>query len=322
MALRLRARISARIERWATRRLKRRGGSVILTRKNGLYILPSRYGYLCGMLLFAMLMVAMNYNNSMVFLLSFTLGAMVFISMTHVHRNLLELELHAGSCQDVFVGDTAWFSIRVENQTRRPRYAVWLGWRVGTGDSLAVAPGNAVDLQLPLAAEKRGPLQAPRITSFTSFPFGLFRAWSWVHLAMDCVVYPQPADGSMPLPEGMAGGRQVRRHIGEDEFAGLREYQPGDSPKRIAWKVAARGQGLATKQFESGGETEVVLDFDALGGLDAETRLSRLCRWVLDCEAAGQRYALSLPGHSIASGVGPAQQRECLRALALWEGRG
>ena len=43
--------------------------------------------------------------------------------------------------------------------------------------------------------------------------------------------------------------REARAGSGQDDFAGLRSYQPGDSLKHVAWKAAARGQPVMTKQF-------------------------------------------------------------------------
>jgi len=50
---------------------------------------------------------------------------------------------------------------------------------------------------------------------------------------------------------------------------------------------------------------------------DAETRISMLTGWVLAAEAAGRRYALTLPDQQLPLGSGPAHRHACLQALAL-----
>ena len=47
------------------------------------------------------------------------------------------------------------------------------------------------------------------------------------------------------------------------------------------------------------GAKELVLDLDSAGPGGLETRLSQLCRWVLDADRDGVRYGLSLPGTTI-----------------------
>jgi uncharacterized protein (DUF58 family) len=111
---------------------------------------------------------------------------------------------------------------------------------------------------------------------------------------------------------------------GEDDFAGVRSYQPGDPLRRLAWRQIARldpalGGQLATKHFEGGSAEELVLDFNALPAwLDLELRLSRMARWVLDAEQRALPYAFRLGAVRYDAGNGAAHQAACLRALALY----
>jgi uncharacterized protein (DUF58 family) len=119
-------------------------------------------------------------------------------------------------------------------------------------------------------------------------------------------------DAFLASPEGHHGQ-------GDEEYHGLRAYQPGDPLRRIAWKAVARGMGLVTKDFTGAVRAgEIVLDWDALSG-ETETRLSRLCRLALDAESSGHPYSLRLPAaRRIASGSGPRHLHTCLTALALF----
>lgn len=313
-------RIQKRLDRYVTRRLKPQGQQADISRKTGLYILPTRYGWMLAAILLAMLLVAMNYNNSMVFLLVFFLGALAFLSMVHVHSNLSGLKLQAGPAPPVFAGEAAVFQLQISNPSERDRYAVAIRSATFSSTAVAVPAGKAVNISLPVATQQRGYLSAPRISSFTVFPFGLCKAWNWSHLAMRCLVYPEPAKTDRALPElassGGQGAAQLQRN--GDDLAGLREYQSGDSPRRIAWKASARGQALRSKQFEGAKQQDIALSFAQLAPQPVEARLAQLCRWVLDCEASGQAYALELPGKEIAAGQGAQHQQRCLRALALY----
>ena len=105
-----------------------------------------------------------------------------------------------------------------------------------------------------------------------------------------------------------------------DDFAAIRPFREGDSPRRLAWKAMARtgGDTLLVRQFEGGSGGRVQLDWDALpGSLDNEARLSRLARWVVDAEAAGLTYALRVHGASLPLDSGPAHCAACLELLAL-----
>ena len=106
---------------------------------------------------------------------------------------------------------------------------------------------------------------------------------------------------------------------GGDDYSGLRAFRAGDSPQRISWKTLARGQGLHTKEFFDGGQQTLFFDWHALPPLDTETRLSLLCRAVLEAEGAGQSYGLRLPHLTLGPGCGEHHQHSCLEALALFE---
>jgi uncharacterized protein (DUF58 family) len=100
----------------------------------------------------------------------------------------------------------------------------------------------------------------------------------------------------------------------------LRQYHLGDSPRHIAWKAAARDQGLLTKQFSGRADTELWLDWNQLPPqMGVEERLSHLARWVLDAHAAAISYGLRLPGVTVELAAGEAQRERCLEALALFE---
>jgi uncharacterized protein (DUF58 family) len=118
------------------------------------------------------------------------------------------------------------------------------------------------------------------------------------------------------------GGRASAQAGGNDDFAGLRMYQPADSPRHIAWKRAAQSDDLLTKQFSQEAALELWLDWQRTNPrLDVEERLSVLAGWVLAAEHAGARYGLRLPGQEIPPGRGDARRAECLAALALFEAR-
>ncbi len=75
---------------------------------------------------------------------------------------------------------------------------------------------------------------------------------------------------------------------------------------------------MLAKQFAGEAQQDVWLNWDLLAGLDAEARLSRLTRWVLDADAAAQRYGLRLPDRTLAPGAGEDHRRQCLEAMALF----
>jgi uncharacterized protein (DUF58 family) len=175
-------------------------------------------------------------------------------------------------------------------------------------------------VRLAFQAGARGRQRIERLELSTSAPLGLFRAWTWLHLPLEAIVYPAPA-GARPLPA--RGGDELRgawrsRVSGDEEWAWLRPLQDGDPPRSVAWKSYARGAPLLVAHYDAPAGARRVLDFTRLQGLPLEQRLSQLTQWVLDCERLGETYSLQLPQQSLPPGHGIAQQRACLEALGLY----
>ena len=63
----------------------------------------------------------------------------------------------------------------------------------------------------------------------------------------------------------------------------------------------------------------VWLDWEAFAPHDVETRLSLLCRAVLEAEDSGLAYGLRLPGVVLEPDSGALHRHRCLEALALHE---
>lgn len=301
--------------RWLARRVPA-ARRVRLGRRQ-VFVLPSRAGLALGAALVPMLLVAINYQNSLAYALVFLLVSLALVALLHTWRNLLGVELRAASAEATHAGQSACFRVILDADGPRP--AIGLGWP-GARRALADIPtGGETTVPLLLSAPRRGWLRAPRLRVETRFPLGLWVAWSWVDLRQRALVYPAPADGPPPIGQGGGEGDVPGRPAGEglDDFRGLRQYQPADGLRRLDWKAYARGQGLRVKDFaaQSGGER--LLDLRQMSGT-LEERLSQLCKGVLSLSEAGVAFELRLAEQRLGPASGPAHRKACLRALALY----
>jgi uncharacterized protein (DUF58 family) len=304
-----------------------------LTRKR-VYILPSRAGWMFAGCLGVMLLGAINYNNSLAYALTFLLGALVLVSVLHTYRNQAALVIHSGHTSSVHAGDIGAFDVEIRNATGLARVGIMVrygdiarkrGAKHEDHDASRpvlirtnVGAHDSVRLTFPVTSRARGLLALGTVTVSTRYPFGLFRAWSDVRLSTNMLVYPA-LNGEVGLPAHRAdgageggGGRN-----GAEDFAGLRPYRPGDSPRLVHWKAAARSLQLPVKEMVGGGSADLLLDWQETAG-GTETRLSQLASRAVAAERQGCRYALNLPGTSISVGAGSAHLDRCLTAMALY----
>lgn len=289
-------------------------------RSGRIYILPSALGCTFGFMLFAMFLGAMNYGNNLALGLAFLLGALGLTAMHYSHRNLAHLRIRSAGCEPVFAGQTAKFQIAIENRAQLARYELTLENEQSTSPAARIPASDRKIFEVCLPARKRGYLALEYFELATRHPFGLFRAWSYVHMNLRCIVYPKPSERGIPPPlvDVDTGGAQDLAR-GAEDFAGFRNFHPGDSPRHIAWKAYAREQGLQIKLYAGTAVSSQVLDWDSLGSMHTEARLSQLCRWIQDAHSHGHAYGLKLPGQTIPPNVGEAHRQRCLTALALFE---
>jgi uncharacterized protein (DUF58 family) len=285
-----------------------------------IYILPTGLGVAFGAMIFAMFLGAMNYGNNLALALAFLLGALGLTAMHHCHRNLAGIRIRAGASEPTFAGGRARFRVALENPAPLARHELAVANDYGAATPTRIEPDARETLELELPAERRGQLRLDHFELTTRYPFGLFRAWTYLHMPMTCIVYPRPSERSLAPPpvQTDTGGAQEHGR-GDEDFAGLRGFHPGDPPSRIAWKAYAREQGLQVKQYAGTAVTSHYFDWEAIDGMDVEARLSLLCRWVEDAYAAGRAYGLRIPGIDLPPNVGPAHRQRCLTALALFE---
>jgi len=307
-----------RVRRWAR---KRQGVDPDHTRLSArrTYILPTGVGLIYALMSFAMLLGSMNYNNNLSFVLTFLLIGLGFVAMHQCQRNIVGLEVSFAGVEPVFAGQAAQFRIAVTNYSKSPRYRLRLYLDKTLSDIHDLEPGESRVFVIPLPTERRGHVQLERFGIRTLFPFELFRSWAWLHMDISGLVYPQPADDApQPPASQMALGHRQHDARGEEDFAGLRRFVEGDSPRNVAWKAYARSGQLLSKRFAGADTSSQWFDFNHFEGVDVEERLSILARWIVNADRTNEDYGLKMPGEDIPPAHGEAHRHRCLEALALF----
>ncbi|WP_207063558.1 DUF58 domain-containing protein [Motiliproteus sp. SC1-56] len=317
MAASVRSWWSGHFDAWLRRRAPRRRALTLNQRR--IFILPTRHGVYFLLTLGAIFVGGINYGNSLILATAFLLVSLFLVSILHTYANLAGLRVAAGRSEPAFAGDEAAFELILSSFRRRPHESLYLHWGQAPArvvDRVAEAP-VAVRMLLPVT--RRGRFRPPRLKLETVFPLGLLRAWSWLELDMACLVYPKPEACTLPRrPDSRGEEGEVRRHDGSDDFDGLRRYQTGDNPRHLAWKQYARSGELHAKAFVGHETHELWLEWEAFAGQGVETRLARLCYWVLKLSERGRSFGLRLPGETLAPDSGAAHERRCLQMLALY----
>jgi uncharacterized protein (DUF58 family) len=282
-------------------------------------IRPTRYGLVFIVLVLAMFLGSLNYNNNLGFLLTFLLGSLAFVSIAHTYKNVAGITIGSSFAQSVFAGEKAVFEFIIPGDTAT-RVRIGFAFRdhqIAYYD-LVAHENNRV--RVLVRASSRGMLNPGPLRIHSDYPLGLFRVGTRIDPDLECIIYPMPLAGKLELVDARStdGDDVAYSAPGSDDFQGLKGYTPGDSFQRISWKASSRGQGLFTKDFTGRYRSAIFLDWHSLRTPDPEDKLSLLCHMVLNAYQNDISYGLRLPGSSIQPGKGRGHKIRCLKALALF----
>jgi uncharacterized protein (DUF58 family) len=292
----------------------------ILLHTRRLYILPTRFGYLFGIMLLMLFFAAINYQNSMAFVLTFMLASLGIISLWHTHKNLRDITVSLQIPRPVFCGEFCELKFELSHANNSRRFAIGIQYAGIAPVYLKLEPEAGATAKLKIPAVHRGQFKPMGITVFTRYPTGLFHAWGWLRFDLPILVYPRPVT-NVNLQQSMVAqydGQISTSTIEGDDFAGLREHRLGESLRHISWKAYAQGKGLLTKTFQGQARPTLWIDWELLGEGSLEDKLSLMTALVLAADNEEQKYGLRLPGISIGQSYGSAHKHACLQILAVF----
>lgn len=308
-----------RLSGWFMRWIKRRGAihPPLTLGYRQIFILPTRFGWLLGLLMFGMLMGSLNFNNNLGLLTTFIVAGLAANSTLMAYRNLRRLRILHCRAAPVFAGQLARLEVSLASDDRRPRPALELRGPVQTTFFELPASGHA-EAGVNIPTRVRGWLEPGRLRLQTSHPIGLFESWSWFWPEKAVLVWPKPATHPPTLPRGGGNesGRRLQREPEGENFYSLRAWRSGDPLHRIAWKASQRHQTLLSREFRAEEAEHLTLDLQRTPGRQLEERISILTAWVLQAEREGLQWTLRLGAQSLGPAHGKAHSHRCLRALA------
>ncbi|SKB49095.1 DUF58 domain-containing protein [Luteibacter sp. 22Crub2.1] len=310
-----------RLTAWAERRLpsltrmRQREPMPIVLHRRRIYIVPTGFGLGFTVLLAVMLIGALNYANNAALLLTCLVGSVSAGSMLVAFRVLNGITVGGLRMGTARAGENVRVFLDI-GASQRERMAVRLDVE-GREHVVVVPAGGAATVEFDLPTEFRGWLPLPRMRLHSRWPLGMFRVWSWLNPDRAVLVYPR-SEGMGPTPFEPQGDADRGRPRPGDELASLREYRAGDPRRLIAWKLSARHHSLLVKDLEQPAPQEDWrLDWDSMHGLDDESRISRLARWVDEARESGRRWSLRLPDGYFDVAQGDEHYHRCMTALAL-----
>ena len=221
---------------------------------SGIRLRPTRGG-LFFLLLAAMVFVgAYNTDINLLMLICSAMLTVMLMSIVAPHWNLMRLSPRRSLPSEVYAGEPFRVHIRLRNAGWIPAFSLAAEDAIRLGKREVARPrgwlGRAHsrrETTMTYTAElpRRGVYSCDRLDVHTGFPFGLaFGRRRW-QAEDELIVFPPRGRlrAGLSLRVGRTRfpiGSAARRGAGEEEFRSLREFVPGDNPRRIHWRTTAR----------------------------------------------------------------------------------
>jgi len=306
-------------QQWIASRIDRRTETQFNQRR--IYIVPSKAGLGLLLLFSITILLGINFQNNLVFMVAFWLLAMLTINILFTYRNLSGLTLRAIHAEPCFAGEKALFWFEITEHQGRERPSIHVGWEQQDAVVINLKAHETLRISLSHGTQARGWLIPERLTVITRFPTGLARAWGYFLPDVKAIVYPKP----QLLPDGSAQtgadpnqskGREIPR--GSHDFSGIRSYRSGDSMKQIHWPQFAKTGHLASREFVDYEQAAQWLDWTHWQGQSDERVLAHFTARVIGFHRDNTPWGMQIPDQRFEMDVGEAHRVQTLTALALY----
>lgn len=283
--------------------------------RNNIYIVPTKAGVALVFTVALILFAAINYENNSLFLLGFSALAIFLLSIFSTFENLQGLSLRGQAGPLVQQGENAPFSVVLSHKKNRLSQALELSL-ADSGSNIDLVQYEPHIATVWKKTTVRGCMKIDWLKLETRYPLGLVKAWSYADLGLRAYVYPQPKEGEVSAITNTDGNNNQQRQDADD-YRNIRNWQQGESPKRILWPAYARSNELLAFDFDQLAHNPRHLSWESVSG-DTETKLSILCYWVLYCGRNDEAFDLHLPSKTLAMASGQQAVDAALKALATF----
>lgn len=280
-----------------------------------IFILPTRYGWWFVLLIILLYLLGTNYQNNLILLLCYLLLSVFLVNIVLAYQNMRGLTLQCRQAPEGFAGEATTAVVSLSTDKKHLMLNMHFVQHNKQNDTVLLSQ-PATSATLTLNSTKRGKHALPRIKISSQYPFGLWRAWSYIALAQQQWVYPTPVTDKAPLNSvSDDASQQAKTDAGET----LSPYRAGDSIRHMVWKRLARDPAnpvVRQQQFSAQAEPSWVV-VPALSGEALERALRYACQQLLQLEQSGSHYGLKLPALTLPQAKGAQHLQRCLQELAL-----
>ncbi len=196
---------------------------------------------------------------------------------------------------------------------------------------LHAAPRGMAAINCEVVPKRRGMVGLDRYQLSTSFPFGFIKRAIVGRQSDTLLVFPPLASVDPKLLMQFRSAESIGTNLkpklrGSDEFFGLREYRPGESPRLIYWKRSAKTGVLVMREMTQVAPPRVIVVVDTFNpdrsvdrSIQIEKSIAQAASLIEAASEAGLAVGFTARGEQwniIEAKRGKRHKRELLTLLA------
>jgi uncharacterized protein (DUF58 family) len=278
--------------------------------KERIYIVPTRYGFLYGIVLFFLVSLATVFNSTECLIASAILVTFGVMCMHQTHTNIAQLAIRAVESQSGFAKEKIFFRLEIINKGPTTSFSINI-----FEDVIDIPAREKSTQSLAIQPSPRGRYSLDTIKISSTYPLGLFYSWKWHDVDLLYYVYPALGISENFLLHSNNSHSDLESR---DDFIGHRDYVVGDSAHHIDWKAQARKQKLLIKLFESTSTEASLFNWNKVPGGDTEEKLSLLSRAIFECYKVQKPFGLIMPDINLPVESSQAHYESALKILATF----
>ncbi len=269
--------------------------------------------FLLGMLLVIALLLRLDF----VFYVVYVVGGLWLLARWSAPRSMNQLRVRRSFVDRAFLGETIPVTVELHNPTRLPipwlRASEVLPSDLATADQIrrvyTLRPREQVTINYNLRCIRRGYYAIGPLMLSSGDLFGFANIQTRSEAVQHLTVYPRiiPLIGlALPsrLPFGVLASPQ-RMFEDPARLRGAREYQAGDSLRRINWKASAHSDALLVKQYSPAISLESMILLNLNAGEYERRQRYTASEWAIVVAASvatyleSRRQAVGVAAHGV-----------------------
>lgn len=280
-------------------------------------------------------LAAMNTGNNLVYMVFGMMLGFITASGLLSEMSLRGLETDWIVPGELFAGQPAVLRLILRNaKASLPSFGLWVELQLDPPQDkveprhfLYLPAGTRMSADFTITPARRGRLNIRALKIETRFPFGFFAKSLLRKTDQALVVYPRLKTLSIrgPDPALLLDRKPAARKGPGDSYWGMKEFVPGDDPRKISWKSSAKRARLLVMETEKETEKRLVAAMSPaalwrrLTPDELERALSFAASYVCDKIKDGYAVGFLAPGLAMPPLHGQAARKYILEYLALFQ---